>query len=96
MSSCTVDSVAQVSDAGLGGKSRYTGNYPRMILDALRRPFGCHGLSLEALGQCLGCYYDDKWHDHLETEVLDAVRHLEDLGLVQLTGKLWTLKKVRI
>ena len=95
MPSCTLDHVPQIADSGLVGKKPYTGNYPRLILDALRRPFGKGGLSLEALGQCLGCYYDDKWHDDLEPEVRDSVRHLEDLGLIQESGKLWTLKKVR-
>lgn len=96
MSSCTIDPIAQISDSGITGKVPYTGNYPRIILDALRRPFGCGGLSLEALGACIGCHYDGRWHDDQEPEVLDAVKHLEDLGLVLWTGELWTLKKVRI
>lgn len=58
MSSCTVDHIAQVSDAGLGGKKPYTGNYPRIILDTLRRPIGRNGMSLETLGACIGCHYD--------------------------------------
>jgi len=96
MHSCTIDHIAQVSDAGLGGKKPYTGNYPLLILDTLRRPHGRQGLSLEQIGECLGAWHEGRWGNDQEPGVLDALKHLEDLGLVQWTGKLWTLKKVRL
>lgn len=96
MPSCTIDFVAQVSDAGLGGKKPHTGNYPRIILDTLRRPHGRRGLSLEKVGEYLGTRHEGRWGDEQEVETLDALKHLEDLDLVQRTGKLWTLKKVHL
>ena len=96
MPSCTIDPIAQISDSGLTGKVPYTGNYPLLILDTLRRPHGRQGLSVEQIGECLGARHDGRWEDGQEAEILDAARHLEDLGLVFWTGELWTLKKARI
>lgn len=95
MSSCAIEKIAQVSDAGIGGAKPYTGNYPSLILDTLRQSRKRNWLSTEALGASLGVFYDDKWHDHTEAEVLDALRHLVDLGLVSRSGELWTAKKGR-
>ena len=96
MTSCTIDHVPQISDAGLSGRKPYTGNYPHLILDTLRRPHGREGLSLDQIGEYVGVRHEGRWEDDMESEVLDAVKHLEDLGLVFWTGELWTLKKVRI
>lgn len=97
MPSCTVDKIAQVSDAGISGPKPYTGNYPSVILDTLRRPHGRRGLTVEALGHFLGMAME---HESVKQESLshvqEALDYLEDLGLVFWTGELWTLKKVRL
>jgi hypothetical protein len=97
MASCTVEKIAQVSDAGIGGAKPYTGNYPALILDTLRQSRKRNGLSTEAIGASLGVFYDErKWEKGQEAEVLDALRHLIDLGLVSRSGELWIAKKGRV
>lgn len=96
MASCTIDPIAQISDSGLTGKVPYTGNYPALILDTLRQSRKSNGLSTETIGASLGVFYDErKWEKGQEAEVLDALRHLVDLGLVSRSGELWTAKKGR-
>lgn len=84
----------RISDAGIGGSKTYTGNWPHIILDTLHLRHGRNGLSVTDLGVSMGAFASDTSARDTRNEVLDALRYLEDLGLVvEDTAKgIWMLK----
>ena len=96
MPSCVIESVAQISDAGISGRKTYTGNWPHIILSTLRLLRRPQGLSLEEVGSYLGARGDGTWIEGAQEEVIDSIEYLADLGLVIWTGSQCIPKKVRI
>ena len=91
-----VEPVPQVSDAGIGGKKPYTGNYPSVILDVLQRSHGVKGMTVDELGKAIGAIYDGHYEKQAVADVQEALSYLEAIGRVKWTGEVWIEKKVRV
>jgi len=94
MSQTVFDHVSQVSDAGITGMKPYRGNWPTVILAALRSSRGANGLTAHQIGESIGAIFDGSREQEAMPDVIASLEYLrDDCGIVSESRGIWQVKR---